>query len=141
MQAAGANEGFWKTPMWRFFNSENFPKTGTGSSSISKKMEAEVLSFCKDLRFIFICYLLSIVREKTGIFHGGRRFLHLKICGPFFGLKKESSSLHWRRTILCFQVTHLKTQIGLKIGPSPIQCFWKIGTRGYEKKKRNDQHL
>jgi hypothetical protein len=53
-----------------------FEKPQSGGSSILKifqklelevlqfrKMESEVLSFCKDLGIIFICYLLSIVRE------------------------------------------------------------------------------
>jgi hypothetical protein len=28
-------------------------------------------------------------RRFTGIFHGGRKFLHFKIGDPFFGLKKN----------------------------------------------------
>jgi hypothetical protein len=31
-----SNEGFWKTPVSRFFNSKNFPKTKIRGSSISK---------------------------------------------------------------------------------------------------------
>jgi hypothetical protein len=43
-------------------------KTQSGNpirgSSISKKLEAAVISFYKDLGIFFHCYLLSTVREK-----------------------------------------------------------------------------
>jgi len=83
---------------------------------------------------IGICCPLS-ERRFTGIFHGGRKFLQFRIHDPFFGLKRNLSSLHWRgtglETIWCFEVRRLKTQNGLQIGRPPIQFFWEIGTRGY----------
>jgi len=75
---------------------------------------------------IGICCPLS-ERRFIGIFHGGRKFLQFRIHDPFFGLKRNLSSLHWRGTgleaIWCFEVRRLKTQNGLQSGPPPIQFF------------------
>jgi hypothetical protein len=93
---------FWKNPVWKIFNFENFPKSRMRGFSISKKMEVKVLSFYKYLGLFFYCYLLSTIKKKIyrNVFHGGRKFLHLKIHDPFFELKKTLSSLHWKRTNL-----------------------------------------
>ncbi len=105
--------GFLEKQIWnqRFFNFKN--------------CQQRFFRFIKTWRLfsIAICCPLS-ERRFTGIFHGGRKFLQFKIHDPFFGLKRNLSSLHWRGTGLeAIEVRHLKTKNGLQIGPPLIQLF------------------
>jgi hypothetical protein len=76
-----------------------FGKTQSGirGSSISKNCKQRFFHFIKTWGFfsIVICCPLS-ERKFTGIFHGGSKFLQFKIHDPFFGLKRNLSSLDWR---------------------------------------------
>jgi hypothetical protein len=81
---------------------------------------------------------LSTVREKIYRNHGGRKFLQFKTHDPFFGLKRNLSSLHCRGTgleaVWCFEGRCLKTQNGLQIGPPPVQEKSKLEAIKKEKK-------
>jgi hypothetical protein len=85
-----------------------------------------------------LLFVVHCQRRFTGIFHGGRQFLQLKIHDPFFGLKINLSYLHWRGTgleaVWCFEVRCLKTQNSLHIRLPPIQEKLELEAIKKEKK-------
>ncbi len=107
-------------------------QSGIRSSSIKKNCKQRFFHFIKTwgLRSITICCPLS-ERRFTGIFHGGRKFLQFKIHDPFFGLKRNLSSLHCRGTGL--EAIRMASRLG--------RLYKKNWNQRPLKKKRNDQHL
>jgi hypothetical protein len=90
-------------------------------------LQAEVLSETWGFFSIAICCPLSEGRF-TRIFHGGSKFLQFKIHDPFFGLKRNLSSLHWRRTGLeaigCFEGGASKHRMASRLGRLLYKKNW-----------------